>query len=167
MTSISSSVPAKARCSESAVPKMAPPLAARPCPVWSLPRKTARWRTPARPGCPRVSHHTPCNRTAAYGLSYRRQPSTNPSSILIQLARLVDVQVRTCSYDNQAHATKLPHRDRLQPCYQARLVWARPPSSGRPEGSTDDSAPDSCQLCLSGDVFSTKVGYSLTRSQFW
>ena len=64
-----------------------------------------------RPGCQRVSHHTPAIEQRPSGLSCSYQPSKSPvnsDSTGESSSTFRHVPV----HGNQAHATKLPHRDR-------------------------------------------------------
>ena len=148
LTSISSSVPQKLVAPKAPSLKMAPPLAARPCQVWSAStedRLAALERKLHQAG--NVSATTrPAIEQQPTGLSYGYQPSTNPlvnsDSTGESSSTFRYVPVPTATRRMQRNSRTVIASTLMLP---SSLLGMGPvsPSSGRPEGSTDDSAPDS------------------------
>ena len=148
LTSISSSVPQKLVAPKAPSLKMAPPLAARPCQVWSAStedRLAALERKLDQ--AVNVSATTrPAIEQQPTGLSYGYQPSTNPlvnsDSTGESSSTFRYVPVPTATRRMQRNSRTVIASTLMLP---SSLLGMGPvtPSSGRPEGSTDDSAPDS------------------------
>ena len=148
LTSISSSVPQKLVAPKAPSLNLAPPLAARPCQVWSASTedRLAALERKLHQAVNVSATTRPAIEQQPTGLSYGYQPSTNPlvnsDSTGESSSTFRYVPVPTATRRMQRNSRTVIASTLMLP---SSLLGMGPvtPSSGRPEGSTDDSAPDS------------------------